>query len=65
MYDIIIHTPHKTHSRFDNLFEAAKVARKLNTEHGYEYCYIYSPTEKQVYNPRYCRPVGERFGSPG
>lgn len=65
MYAIKIHEPHKTHSAFADLFEAAKVARRLNADHGFEYCYIWSESEGQVYSPRYCRPQGERYGSPG
>ena len=65
MYSIIVHVPHKTHSMHPTLFGAAKVARGLNADHGFEYCYIWSASEGQVYDPRHCRPQGERFGSPG
>ena len=51
--------------KHSSLYAASKAARALNAEQRCEYCYVWGANEGQAYNPRYCRPFGERFGSPG
>lgn len=67
-YHVVVHDArdqNRFHSTHASLFAAAKAARALNNEHRAEYCYVWGESDGTPYNPRYCRPEGERFGSPG
>jgi len=53
MYAIKIIDTGATHSSHDRLQDAATVARILNFDHGYQYCYVWGVNEGKPYNPSY------------
>lgn len=60
MYSIKIIDTQETHSTHSSLAAAATVARILNFDHGYQFCYVWGANEGLPFNPDYVGTTGQR-----